>query len=90
MIKIDTSSEILAFCLKELGGCINDQVETDTGGYSFRLLRINGGELDGYKGYIGHNPEKDVSWTLVPFGGHWGLETVPESYGTYAILKFTG
>lgn len=86
MIKLNKTDGLLMFIVSELGGCIN---ETALNGM-LQPRRIAGGELDGYHGYLGHNREKDVSWTLVPFGGYWGLETVPSTFESWIIMKFTG
>lgn len=89
MIKIEKFEGLLDFCIDELGGIVNELRDANTQDPFYVPIPITGGELDGFKGYIGHNPEKDVSWTLVPFGGYFKLEVIPQSFESWVVLKYT-
>lgn len=79
-------AKMLAYFFSDIGGCLNP-IDAVTNEYAPQ--QINGGELDRFTGYIGHNAEKHVSWTIAIGGKCLYVEMIPPSCETAALLMLS-
>ena len=74
-------ARIEEYFINTIGGCINNKVDD-----YYVSRRLDGGDMDGFYGFLGHCPEKHVSWSLAMGLNVAYIETFPTSYELIVLL----